>query len=268
MIIAFTVLCLMIECTPAENPVWVRIDDGFTYAKLKAPATSFSADSAITVVRIDPKRYNLKLYTVSELGGENRTVREWTEAFGLICAFNAGMYLTDYKTNCGYMKNHAHFNNKRINKTYHSFAAFNPVQTDDAPFRIFDDEVTRADSIINRYRTVIQNLRLVKRPALNRWGRQEKRWSEVALGEDRSGNVLVIFSRMPMTMFDFNELVLSLPIGLQCAQHLEGGPEASLYINHNGVEIARTGGYGADCRSENSDTLFRQLPNVIGVVKR
>ena len=34
-------------------------------------------------------------------------------------------------------------------------------------------------------------------------------------------------------------VVLSLPIGLQCAQHLEGGPPASLYLHHNGVELGR-----------------------------
>ncbi len=252
----------------AKSGSWITIDDGMSYAKFRVPTVSFSSDSTITVIRIDPKQYALKLFTVSELGGENRTVRDWAKEQGVIAAINAGMYLTDYSTSCGYMKNHTHFNNRRINKTYHSFAAFDPVKRGNAPFRIFDDDAVPVDSIVNGYSTVIQNLRLVKRPGINQWKQQEKNWNEAALGEDRAGNILFIFSRIPMTMHDFNNLVLSLPIGLQCAQHLEGGPPASLYLHLNGVEIARTGMYGADCSSENSDSLFNPLPNVIGVVKR
>lgn len=261
-------LLLTLSSVAAQDNHWITIDDGMSYAKFRAPATAYSTDSTITVIRIDPKLYALKLLTVSELGGENRTVRQWVKEQGLIAAINAGMYLTDYTTSCGYMKNHTHFNNRRFNKTYHSFVAFNPVKRETVPFRIFDNDIVPADSIVNGYNTVIQNLRLVKRPGVNRWEQREKRWSEAALGEDHSGNILLIFSRIPMTMHDFNNLVLSLPIGLQCAQHLEGGPPASLYLHHNGVEIARTGIYGADCSSENSDSLFDPLPNVIGVVKR
>ena len=256
----------LVSLTTAGEPAWTTIDKGLSYAKFKVPAVSFPADSTITVIRIDPNRFALTLCSVSQFGGQNRTAREWVKEHGLAGAINAGMYLTDYKTSCGYMKNYSHFNNPRNNKTYHSVAAFNPVKGNSPPFKIFDD--TDPGIIAGTYNSVIQNLRLVKRPRVNRWQQQERRWSEAALGEDRGGNILFIFSRIPFTMHDFNELLLRLPVGLVCAQHLEGGPEASLYINLNGMELCRTGSYSGDYSSENSDSLFRPVPNVIGVVKR
>ncbi|MBN1308572.1 MAG: phosphodiester glycosidase family protein, partial [Chitinispirillaceae bacterium] len=252
---------------PPASP-WTRIDEGLFSAEFGVKGKNTSGDSGITVVRIDPKRYVLRLLTASETGDENMTVREWATKYRLLGAINAGMYLTDYATNCGYMKNFTHLNNPRINKTYFSVAAFNPVDPQSPPFRIFDADRSNMRTIIASYNTVIQNLRLVKRPGVNRWEQQEKKWSEVALGEDADGNVLFIFCREPMSMHDLNDRLLSLPINLVCGQHCEGGPEASLYLRHNGVEILRNGRYESGFAGNDGAPAFLPLPNVIGVVKR
>ncbi|MBN1575371.1 MAG: phosphodiester glycosidase family protein [Chitinispirillaceae bacterium] len=247
---------------------WTRIDDGLFSAEFGVKEGAPSGDSGVTVIRIDPKLYRLRLLTASEMGVENMTARKWVMKYRLLGAINAGMYLTDYKTNCGYMKDFTHLNNPRVNKTYFSVAAFNPVDSQSPSFRIFDSDQADMQTIIASYNTVIQNLRLVKRPGINRWEQQEKKWSEVALGEDTDGNALFIFCREPLSMHDFNDRLLSLPVRLVCAQHCEGGPEASLYLNHNGKEILRNGSYETGFNENDSATAFLPLPNVIGVVKR
>jgi hypothetical protein len=107
--------------------------------------------------------------------------------------------------------------------------AFAPKRAGIPAFRIFDLDCTPMDTVQTRYRGVVQNLRLIERPGENRWSRQEKRWSEMALAEDEAGRILLVFSRSPYRMHVFNRVLLGLPIGV-VAQHLESGPEASLAV--------------------------------------
>ncbi len=208
----------------APGSIWEKVDDGLFIGEFLSPQKSVTGDSKIVVVRIDPRKYELKLLTASEYKHSNLTVNQWCKKYNLIAGINAGMFQGDYSSNVGFMKNFNHTNNSRINSKYLSVAAFNPVDKSKTGFRIFDTDETKMKDILDNYRTVIQNLRLIKRPGKNRWSRQSKKWSEAALGQDREGNILFIFSRSPFSMFDLNEILLKLPIRLVCAQHLEGGP--------------------------------------------
>ncbi len=148
------------------------------------------------------------------------------------------MFATDYRTHVGYLRAGDHVNNGRFNK-YQSVAAFGPERTGLPRFRIFDLDApgTRREAILRDYSSAVQNLRLIKRPGENRWSRQKKAWSEAALGEDGAGRILFIFCRSPFTMYDLNHELLGLGIGLVAAQHLEGGPEAQLYVHVGETEI-------------------------------
>ena len=69
-------------------------------------------------------------------------------------------------------------------------------------------------------------------------------------------------------MHDFNEIIMNLPINLECAQHLEGGPEASLYLKLGDIELAYTGSYESFFFEQNSNSLFWKIPNIIGISKK
>ena len=107
------------------------------------------------------------------------------------------------------------------------------------------------DSIVKQYDSVIENLRLIKRPGINRWPKQDKRWSEIAIGQDINNNIIVIYCSSMLSMFELNEILLSLPIELQAAQHLEGNSLAQLYLKMNQYEI------------NHDHNLY--VPNLIGV---
>lgn len=248
--------------------VWTEIDTGLCYAEFAIKDSTAATGDKITVVKIDPRRYSLRLLCASERSEENMPLPQWVRKYGLIGGVNAGMYLTDYTTNVGYMKNRDHLNNPRINPKYSSIAAFDPVDAAGPPFRIFDTDVADVRNVILSYNTVVQNLRLVKRPGINRWKPQPGKWSEVALGEDRSGNALLIFSRFPFSMYELNRRLLALPIGLVAAQHLEGGHEASLYLDHNGIRLEMVGSYATGFIENDGNRAFRKIPNVIGFTRR
>jgi len=247
---------------------WQRLDDGLDLGYFKAQDVETVGDSIITVLRIDPHQWELKLLSLTRTQEERGlTAREWCEQYHLTAAINAGMFNEDYRSHTGYMRCGSDINNPYRNN-YQSLAAFAPVNGDSAAFRLFDLDVTPLDSIRNTYSCLLQNLRLIDRTRRNRWSPQTARWSEAALGEDGQGRVLFIFSRSPYTMYDLNQTLLSLPIDLVCAQHLEGGPEAQMYLNRERGAREWVGSYETGFTDDDLNTRACPVPNVIGVVKR
>ncbi|MDI9570465.1 MAG: phosphodiester glycosidase family protein [Pseudomonadota bacterium] len=254
---------------PASEERWKQIDDGLHYGVFEAPAPHGVGKARLVVVRIDPGLYEFHLLAASELRPPtgSLTVKEWADKYRLLAAVNAGMFQEDMKTNVGYMKNYAHLNNPRIHRKYASAFAFNH-KTAEAPPTIWDTDTKQLKQISGEYHTVIQNLRLIKRPGLNRWPPQEKRWSEAALGQDEAGNLLFIFSKSPMSMHDLGNILLKLPLGIVCAQHLEGGALASLYLRHRGVEIREAGASELVMAVNRANDGFLPIPNAIGIRKK
>lgn len=270
MLILAGILLLSIAITnsvDARDSVWTRIDSGLYYADFVGIPNSTVGDSRIDILRIDPKLYRVEVKMVSENKGPSLTASEWSKQCNLLAVTNAGMFQADQSTHVGYLKHGGHVNNATSTMKYLSAAAFDPIDTTLPPFRIFDLDTTSLDYVKINYRTVIQNLRLVKRPGTNVWSQQDKMWSEAALGEDKNGNILFIYSRSPYSMYDLNHILLGLPIDLVAAQHLEGGPEASLYVSHKGQLIERMGSYETAFLPSDSNDRFGSLPNVIGIVK-
>ena len=253
------------ETTQEAN--WEILADGLQLARFKADVQSPSGDSVVTVLRVDPHKYTFHLLTRSNTEDKaSRTARQWCEKHDLTAATNAGMYAKDHSTHIGYMKVGEHVNSRRVVKRdYRSVAAFHPLKPDLPPFRMFDLDETEMDSVRTDYASVIQNIRLIKRPGENRWPVKPKKWSEAALGEDKHGFLLMIFCRSPYTMYDFNEILLSLPIDVVCAQHLEGGPEAQLYVNQGETELEITGSYESNFWENEANSRAWPVPNIIGI---
>jgi hypothetical protein len=270
------VALLLVWTVPAaedgsESLLWKRLADGLELARFDIGNPDSSDGSAVTVLRVDPKRYAFRLLSKAEIGVKaGLSVREWCEEYDLVAAINAGMYLKDYSTHVGYMKARQYINNPQIVRyDYHSAAAFGPLHDSLPLFRIYDLDEIEMDIVIASYESVVQNLRLIKRPRENRWRQKpDTIFSEVALAEDSTGRVLLIFSDLPRTMYDFNELLLSLPLGLHCAQYLEGGHEAQLCVTAGGLDFELSGRGRHRLWDSTDDLGAWPIPNAIGVVKR
>jgi hypothetical protein len=66
-------------------------------------------------------------------------------------------------------------------------------------------------------------------------------------------------------MHDLNDVLLKSGIGIVAAQHLEGGPEAQLYIKVGDFELELCGSYETSYNENNSSTVFWPIPNIIGL---
>lgn len=250
---------------------WQRLAPGMDLRLLVATKPSPVGDSRITVLRIDPALWELELVGVSQSNeAAGHTAREWCEKYKLTAAINAGMYEPDGKTHVGYLGSPGHVNSPRVND-YQSVAAFDPQDPGrTALFHIFDLDAPGVSfpAILKNYASTTQNLRLIKRPGSNQWNQQQRKWSEAALGEDSKGRVLFIFSRSPFSMHDLNQELLSAGIGVVAAQHLEGGPEAQLYLHVGTVEREMFGSYETGFRENDANSKPWRVPNVIGVRPR
>ncbi len=250
---------------------WTELAPGLDHGEFTTSTPAPVGDSRITILRIDPALWELELVGASQSGDATlRTAPQWCRERDLVAAINAGMFATDYATHVGYLRSRDHVNNGNVNR-YQSVAAFHPrAGVGQPPFRIFDldDPAVAMDDILASYASAVQNLRLVKRPGENRWSRQDKRWSEAALGEDAQGRILFIFARSPFTMHELIEELLALDIGLVAAQHLEGGPEAQLHFQVGDHESTQVGSYETGFRLDDGNMEPWPVPNVLGIRPR
>jgi len=254
-------------------PTWTVLAPGMELATFGLPPSRDSDDTRLVVVRVDPCEWEFRFLCVGAPSGRPAaSAREWAEREGLAAAINAGMYATDGTTHIGYLRCDGHTCNAAGNR-YQSVAAFAPHSAEHPAFRIFDldaepPERLALDEIRERYACLAQNLRLIKRPGENRWSSQARAWSEAALGEDACGRALLIFCRAPLEMHEFNRLLLSLPIDLVAAQHLEGGPEAQLYLRVGDFEAEWVGSSASGLLPSDAKQMAWPIPNVLGVVRR
>ncbi len=266
-----TAALLLSTSALAQPPVeWRRIAPGMEVGSMLAKTPTLVGDSKTLIVRIDPEKWQLELVSKSGSGAATgRTAREWATSHNLSVVINAGMFARDHTTHLGLMETSGHVNARGVNG-YQSVAAFSPRRPGLPMFRIFDlDEPGLSMSSIRRdYASVVQNLRLVKKPGRNRWEQQDQRWSEAALGEDKNGNILFVFCRSPFSMHDFNAELLAAGIGVVALQHLEGGPEAQLYLKVGDMEIEAFGSYETSFRRDDTNSMAWPIPNVLGVRPR
>ncbi len=246
---------------------WKKIDQGLHIGIFEAPQKSILGDSAVTVLKINPDFYSFKVLCSSEHDQKPKTTKQWCEKFGLIAAINAGMFQKDRLTHVSLMKNYDHYNNPRLSKNK-AVLAFNPIDSSLPDIQIIDREFQPFEKLKDKYHTLIQNIRMVTVKQKNVWSRQEEQWSIAAMGIDKQGNVLFIFSRSPYSVHDFINILLALPISLYNAMYLEGGPTASLYFKHKEFEKELHGGYELGIETKSDDNRAPAVPNVIGMVQK
>jgi hypothetical protein len=253
------------EARPAGDADWTALDEGLSLAVFREyPGSPY----VLSVLRIDPARYELELLSSVERGRNPMSLREWCGAYGLTAAINASMYLEDGKKSTGYMRNFDHVNNPRINAAFGAFLVFHPVHPDLPAVQIVDREQGDWEGLIGRYRTVVQNYRLITLTGRNAWSppSDDRKFQTAAVGIDDGGSLLFIFSREPRSVHDFANRLLTLPLGIRNAMYVEGGQDAGLFISRFAPETQERGDLSLFEDRQGKDAT-PSVPNVIGIRK-
>jgi hypothetical protein len=251
---------------PAEATTpWTVLESGIEYATFepRGPRT-LPGDGHLHIVRIDPRRRRLEAVMSGGDDAKLRTAGAWCRERHLAVAINMGMYEQDRQTNTGYARKARYVNNGHWGAKYRAALGFDPAKPGPAPVVMADLDNPGEQARLADYGTVIQNLRLI-RGGHNMWTKQDRRWSEAAVGVDKQGRVLFIFSRYAHTMKELNDILLALPIDLDSAMHVEGGPEASLSIHAGGVNLDLNGSYETGFVENDGESRQWAIPNVLGV---
>jgi hypothetical protein len=243
---------------------WSELEAGLNYTEMKATVKSEYGNNLISILKIDPRQWQLGLYSASEKHVAARPIDQWAQDYSLTAACNAGMYKMDFVTNRDYMRNFDHVNNPNFTSD-NAFVAFNPKIEGIPAFQIIDRRCEDFDLLFDSYETVIQGIRMIDCNGKNRWTDQPEKWSMVCFAEDNDGNALMIFTRSPHKVHDFVNMIIDLDLNITNAMYLEGGPEASLYIDHTNLKKAMMGSYETGFKEDNDNTHFWSIPNIIGI---
>ena len=242
---------------------WTVLGPGVEHSVVRLHDAPTHGDGMLQVVRIDPMRATLDL-GLATLEGPARSAGAWAERKGFAAVINAGMYQMDHLANVGFLRHGQHVNNPRWN-VYQSVLAIGPIDKGLPGAQILDRDAPGFRELSARYRTLVQNLRLIKGPGVNVWQPNARRWSEAAIAMDREGRILFLFTRTPYEMADFNRRLLALPLGIVRAMHVEGGPEASLSVRAPGVKLDAAGSFETAFVETDANSRQWALPNVVGV---
>ena len=242
-------------------PSWQSLSPGLELGRF--------GDPPVTVVRVDPSRYEFRLLSAKTLGLKGApTAPGWVEGHGVAGVINASMFRADHLTSVGYMRDGKGTNNPSWNKDNAVFVS-QPLKPGLPPVRILDRTCEDAAGLARQYRVAAQNIRMIDCRRRNAWAQQPRKWSTACVGTDEQGRVLLIHARAPYTTHDLIDVLLALPLGLERLMYVEGGPEASLHVKVGGkVVVSEMGSFETGFFESDTNRVFWPLPNVIAFAER
>jgi hypothetical protein len=245
--------------------------EGMQYAEVDAPEKSVVNDSKLTILKIDTRQFEFEFLTASEHGRRMRTAPDWAKEFDQNIIVNAGMYNYNRShSNKGYMKNYNHLNNPKKTTWNNAMLAMHPKDRQKLPFEIFDITCQDWDSIKHQYHSFCQGMRMISctGEGMGFSKRPDQSCSMVIAATDTAKNLYFVFTRSPYTHRTMIKYMQGLPLNIRTTVYLEGGPEASLYINTSDTVIAKYGSYISNTRANDNNDHFWEIPNVIAIRKK
>jgi phosphodiester glycosidase len=195
------------------------------------------------------------------------TAKEWSLKHGLTAAINASMYQEDHITSVSLMRTKGHINNPRLSKDK-AILAFDRRESSLPEVSIFDRQCDNFNELSNRFRSLVQSIRMISCRGANVWQRQTEPWSTAALAMDRNGNVLFIHVKVPHSTHDLINILQTLPLAIDRAMYLEGGPEAQLFIQGDAKSYEFFGSYSGAFANTTSPGYAWPIPNILGIFRK
>lgn len=263
--LALTFFLIFPGSAPGE---WKRIDHGLELGAFLSPQAAERGDSMVRVLRINPRYYGLKLINASaDKSTPAMSAREWCLKYNLQAAINASMYQKDGKTSVSLMRTSGHINNPRLSRDK-TILAFDPKVSGGPAVKIIDRQCDNFRMLKNRFRTLVQSIRMISCRGANVWEPQEERWSTAALALDSDNNILFIHVKSPYSTHDLIKILQALPLAIERAMYLEGGPEAQMFIRNNKRTWEYYGGYSGGFASTEPPGYAWPIPNIIGIYRK
>jgi hypothetical protein len=232
-----------------------------------APPPTGTGDGCLTLVRVDLAQYRIEARMAAHEGGPRR-VPDWAAQFGLAAVINASMYDHDGRS-VSLLVDGERVDKGRDNRTYGGFLAWDPVDPAAPPAVMAGRDCPGFDlaDLRRRYRSIVQNYRLLGCQGEPVAWQDAKQHSSAAIGLDRQGRLVMCHSRTAYQMATLSVRLADPALELVGMLYVEGGPEASLWARGPDETVASFGSFETGFFGEGNDD-FWPIPNVIGVVPR
>jgi len=250
---------------------WTNLMDGLQYAELDAPEKSVVNDSKLSILKLDARKFDFDFLTASKHGEKLRTAPDWASEFDQNVIINAGMYsYNKTHSNKGYLKNFDHLNNPVKSGYYNAMMTMHPKDPKKAPFEIIDITCEDWEKVQHQYHSLCQGMRMISctGEGMEFSKRPDQSCSMVVAATDGEGNIYIVFTRSPYTHRTMIAFLKGLPIDIRTTVYLEGGPEASFYVNTGDTIIAKYGSYVSNTCDNDDNDHFWKIPNVIAIKKK
>lgn len=241
---------------------WQQLEEGLLFGEF----TDETGSGTVSAVRIDPRHFDLVLCSAGEDGSQPLTLAEWGERRDLSAAVNASMYLKDGITSTGYMREGDYVNNGRIVGRLGAFLVSGPDSPDLPPATIVDKDMPDWEELLPRYRTVVQNYRIVNAERRILWAPGGPLYSISAIALDGEGRILFLHSRERVEAYTFAQRILHMPLDIRTVMYVEGGGQAGLLVRSRSL-VKEIQGQSV-MNALITGRLSARLPNVVGARRR
>lgn len=247
---------------PDEKPQWLNLEPGLEFCEFFLN----DGESILTVLRIDPEKYDFVLASASDDGRSPRSLDQWANEYDLTAAINASMYREDRLTSTGYMRNGKQVNNPRIAERFGAFLVAGPKREGLPKAMILDKDREDWRELLDAYEMAVQNYRMINSQRRILWSPGGPLYSISAIAEDGSGRLLFLHSHTPVEAYSFAQQLLHLPLDVRTVMYVEGGGQAGLVVRAKQLK-REFAGFHAPSLLITGD-VKALLPNVIGIVPK
>lgn len=217
----------------------------------------------IWVLRIDPRRYRFKvMHFRSEGASQPLGLWEWMDRSGALAVFNAGQYYPDFSY-MGFLVSGGRKVYSRLHRLFQAIFLAEPLQDGVPMARILDLAEEEFDLEKPGYSEIAQSFMLIDRWKNIRVQRTANMAARTILAEETEGNLLVLLTQGPYTLWDLAQELRVGPFPILKAMSMDGGEEAQLGVRTKDFSyppLWEGGGQAAH--------YPRALPTVIGVFPR
>lgn len=264
--------------TPFFNPSydkfhnqWTKLEDGLWYIEKDAPRKEKTGDSKISILKINPEKFQFELLSATRSDSSSLCVTDWAAKHNLNVVINAGMYdLRKPLISKGLLQNDLNYaNNPQLYDGYNMMIAFNPLEKGLPSFDIVDLKCTDITTVKKQYASLAQGLRMIDcngKPMS--WNKNPQWCSQLIVAKDNGGNIYFIFTRSPYSHNEMIDFMIHFEEPLLNAIYMEGGPQTSLFVDTKNDRIEKLGSYVSKTYPTDKNSEFWALPNVIGIRKK
>ena len=240
-------------------PQWKEVAGGVAFTRVVATRYCQMGSPGIAAVRLDPARGRLEPYHELEFS-QTATIVEWEERLRAPVVLNAGLYDT-HRRHLGTLRRQGRDLGGNRHVGWKGVLVLDPKEAGLAPAALLDLSLPEDVALEDKYATAIQSMMLFDRKGDIRVRRSERLARRSAIALDNQGRVILLVTEGAYTLWDTGALLRESGWDLVQALALDGGNEASLIVEANGV---RYRSYENDRSGSDAATLVT-LPSILAV---